>query len=107
MADETAVLVRHVASKHGDPVARIQDLADRAASLRGRVVALARTAVALDDGRRDRLARALSRATGREVDLEVIVDPEVLGGVVVRIGDEIIDGTVRRRLELALEQLAG
>ena len=106
-ADETAVLVRHVVTKHGDPVARIDKLADRAAMLRDRVVALARTAVALDDGRRDRLAQALSRATGRNVDLEVVVDPEILGGVVARVGDEIIDGTVRRRLELALERLAG
>jgi F-type H+-transporting ATPase subunit delta len=107
VTDETGVLVRHVVSKPGDPVARIQELADRAASLRNRVVALARTAVAIDDGRRDRLARALSRATGRDVDLEVVVEPEILGGVVARIGDEVIDGTVRRRLEMALEQLAG
>jgi F-type H+-transporting ATPase subunit delta len=71
------------------------------------VVVEARTAVELDRGRRDRLSRALSQVTGRDVDLEVIVDPTVVGGVMARVGDEIIDGTVRRRLELALEQLAG
>jgi F-type H+-transporting ATPase subunit delta len=63
--------------------------------------------VELDAERRRRLAGALSRLTGRDVDLEVIVDPAVVGGVTARIGDEVIDGTVRRRLELALEQLAG
>jgi F-type H+-transporting ATPase subunit delta len=41
------------------------------------------------------------------VDLQVVVDPEIMGGVIARVGDEVIDGTVRRRLELALEQLAG
>jgi F-type H+-transporting ATPase subunit delta len=88
-------------------VQRLDDLAERAAARRERVIVEAHTAVPLDDERRGRLADALARSLGREVDLEVIVDPSIVGGVVARVGDEVIDGTVRRKLELAMERLAG
>jgi F-type H+-transporting ATPase subunit delta len=104
-SEPTAVLVRDAVRKPGDPVERIQGLADRAAARRNRVVVEARTAVPLDDDRRARLSSALSAVTGRNVDLETVIDPEVVGGVMARVGDEVIDGTVRRKLELALEQL--
>ena len=78
---------------------------DRAAARQQRVVVEARSAVALDDERVRRLEEALSAATGRQVDVEVIVDPSVVGGVVARVGDEVIDGSVRRKLDLAREQL--
>jgi len=104
-SDATVTLVHVAISRPGDPVNRIQALADRAAARRDRVLVEARTAVELDDERRDRLAEALSHAAGRQVDLEVVVDPSVVGGVVARIGDELIDGTVRRKLELALEEM--
>jgi F-type H+-transporting ATPase subunit delta len=107
VAGQTMILLRHAVLKPGDPVRRIEALTDRAAARRNRVVVEARTAVELDPDRRERLAKALSKLTGRAVDLEVVVDPEIRGGVVARVGDEVIDGTVRRRLELALEQLAG
>src|ERR687892_532550 len=61
----------------------------------------------IDQGRaRDRLAEALERATGRKVELKVVVDPTVVGGVVAKVGDQVIDGSVRRRLELARERLS-
>jgi F-type H+-transporting ATPase subunit delta len=62
-------------------------------------VAEVRTAVSLDDTQRRRLADALSKATGKQVEVKVIVDPAVLGGVVARIGDTVIDGSVRSRIE--------
>ena len=65
----------------------------------------ARTAVPIDVQRQARLAEALSRTLGRHIDLEVVVDPAVVGGVVARFGDELIDGSVKRKLALALEQL--
>ena len=68
-------------------------------------VAEVRAAVPLDDGLRDRLASALSEATGKEVEVKVVVDPSVLGGVVARIGDTVIDGTVRHRLEQLKERI--
>jgi F-type H+-transporting ATPase subunit delta len=68
-------------------------------------VAEVRAAVPLDEGVRDRLANALSHATGKQVEVNVVVDPNVLGGVVARIGDTVIDGSVRRRLDQLKERL--
>ncbi|TMK85599.1 MAG: ATP synthase F1 subunit delta [Actinobacteria bacterium] len=55
----------------------------------------------------DRLATALSEATGKDVELRTLVDPSVIGGVVARVGDVVFDGSVKRKLEMAREQLAG
>jgi F-type H+-transporting ATPase subunit delta len=88
-----------------DPASALLDIAEMAARRRGRVVVEARTAVPIDVQRQARLAEALSRTLGRHIDLEVVVDPAVVGGVVARFGDELIDGSVKRKLELALEQL--
>ena len=85
---------------------RIADaLARMAAGRSQKVVAEVRTAVPLDEQRRARLTEALSKATGRHVDLKVLVDPSVIAGVVARVGDQVFDGSVRRRLELARQQL--
>lgn len=78
-----------------------------AADRRGRVVALVTTAVVLSDSQRERLSGALTRLYGRAVQLNVDVDPSVVGGVKVQIGDEIIDGTVSSRLEGARQALEG
>jgi F-type H+-transporting ATPase subunit delta len=77
----------------------------RAAEDRQHEVAEVRAAVNLDEGQRKRLAEALSNATGKQVEVKVIVDPTVLGGVVARIGDTVIDGTVRNRIEQLKGQL--
>ena len=50
-------------------------------------------------------ATALGRATGKDVEVKVVVDPTVLGGVVARVGDVVIDGSVRHRLEQLKEQI--
>ena len=68
------------------------------ASSGGRVVAQVRSAVALTDDQKSRLAAALSKSTGSEVEVVVDVDPAVLGGLVTQIGDTVIDGSVRHRL---------
>lgn len=84
----------------------VDELVALAAERRQSAVAEVRTAVPLDASHRDRLAEALERATGRKIELKVVVDPTVVGGVVARIGDQVIDGSVRRRLELARERLS-
>ena len=61
--------------------------------------------MALDDAQRGRIAEALSRATGKQVEVKVIVDESVLGGIVATIGDTVIDGTVRHRLDQLKEQI--
>jgi F-type H+-transporting ATPase subunit delta len=86
-----------------DTVAR--EWAEAAAARRDRVVAEVRSAVELDDRRRARLAEALTRVIGKPVVLQAIVDEAILGSVVVRVGDDLFDGSIRTRLEQAREAL--
>jgi F-type H+-transporting ATPase subunit delta len=83
----------------------VESLANLAAEERDRVLAEVRTAVDLDPQQRERLAEALARATGKRVDVKVVVDPSVIGGVYAKVGDQVIDGTVRRRLDELKELL--
>lgn len=83
----------------------IDRLVQRAAAEHDKVVAEVRSAVALDDDQRKRLAEALGRATGKSVEVKVVVDPSVLGGLVARVGDTVIDGTVRTRLDQLRETI--
>jgi F-type H+-transporting ATPase subunit delta len=76
----------------------VDRLLRRTASLTNRTVAEVRTAVELSDDQRKRLAESLKKATGKDVDIVVIIDPTVLGGVVTQIGDTVIDGSIRHRL---------
>ncbi|GAB2706967.1 F0F1 ATP synthase subunit delta [Kitasatospora kifunensis] len=85
----------------------LESFAKLAADRRGRVVALVTTAVPLSDGQRERLSGALAKLYGRPVLLNIDVDPTVVGGVRVQIGDEIIDGTVSSRLDGARQALEG
>lgn len=64
-----------------------------------RVQATVTTALPLDQDRAGRLGGALERYSGKAVRMKYDVDPEILGGVVVRIGSTVVDGTVRTRLE--------
>jgi F-type H+-transporting ATPase subunit delta len=78
-----------------------------AARTRGRVVALVRVAEPLAEDEEKRLVATLSAQYDRAVHLNTVVDPSVLGGVHVSVGDEVIDGTVSSRLEEAARRLAG
>jgi F-type H+-transporting ATPase subunit delta len=78
-----------------------------AAEARKSVVAEVRSAVPLVDKQREELADALSKATDKKVEVRVIVDPSVIGGIVAKIGDTVIDGSIRRRLEQLKEQVRG
>jgi F-type H+-transporting ATPase subunit delta len=89
-----------------DLPAIVDDFMGRVAAARRRAVAEVTSAVPLDDALRRRLAEALSHATGKDVEVHVIVDPDVLGGVRARIGDRVIDGTVRTRLRQLHEMLS-
>jgi F-type H+-transporting ATPase subunit delta len=84
----------------------VDELVAFAAERRNAAVAEVRTAVPLSDKQRDDLAKALEHATGKTVQLKVVVDPSVVGGVVARVGDQVIDGSIRKRLELAKERMS-
>lgn len=72
---------------------------------RGVVRAVVTTAVELDEERRRQVQQQLEQATGRLVVLDVQTDPAILGGMVLRIGDEMLDGSTRTRLRSLRSQL--
>jgi F-type H+-transporting ATPase subunit delta len=78
-----------------------------AAARRSASIATVRVAADLTESERSRLAEALGRQYGRQIQLNVIVDPKVVGGVRVDIGDEVIDGTIAARLDEAQRRIAG
>ena len=82
-----------------DLPAIVDKLVARAAAEKDKAVAEVRSAVPLTDDQKDRLAAALANATGKQVEVKVVVDPSVLGGLVATVGDTVIDGTVRSRLD--------
>lgn len=82
-----------------DLPAIVDTLVDRASSAKHLELAEVRSAVALTDDQKERLAAALANATGKQVNLKVVIDPTVLGGLVATVGDTVIDGTVRTRLD--------
>jgi F-type H+-transporting ATPase subunit delta len=77
----------------------VDRMVERAAEARQEIVAEVRSAIPLNDDQRNRLAAALAVRTGLKVSVKVIVDASVLGGLVVQVGDTIIDGSVRSRLD--------
>ncbi len=79
-------------------------LAELAAEAEGEVVAEVRAPLDLDADQLDRLTAALSKATGKRVQVKVIVDPSVIGGVVAKVGDTVLDGSVQSRFTELREQ---
>lgn len=90
---------------------QMTDIADAlvslAAAARSAVVAEARVAVPLTDHQQQQLTAALAQSSGSAVELKVIVDPDVVGGMVVKMGDTVIDGSVARRLAELRGRLTG
>ena len=76
----------------------VEALVAKAAATADKEVAEVRSAIELTDDQKTRLAAALAKATGKRVEVKVVVDPSLRGGVVSQIGDTVIDGSVRNRL---------
>jgi F-type H+-transporting ATPase subunit delta len=76
----------------------VDKLVALSASRTNRRIAEVRSAIPLDDDQKRRLAEALTASTGIDVEVVVVVDPSVVGGIVTQIGDTVIDGSVRSRL---------
>ena len=77
----------------------IRQLVEMSAAEASKEVAEVRSAVPLTDDQVKRLAGALGEATGKQVEVKVVVDPSVMGGIVAQVGDTVIDGSVRSRLD--------
>ena len=84
----------------------LEHVSQLAADARQMVVAEVRSAIPLDEKQQEELAASLSKATNKKVTVKVIVDPAVLGGVVAKVGDTVIDGSIRRRLDQLKEQVS-
>ena len=78
-----------------------------AARRRDELTALVTAAVSLSEQQRARLRSALEQHYGKSVTLQVVQDPTVMGGIRVQVGDEVVDGTVLRRLDEARRHVAG
>jgi len=81
-------------------------IGNRNASSQGRAVAEVRSAVALSEDQQRRLGEQLAKAVGTEVNVKVIVDPSVVGGLVATVGDKVIDGSVRTKLDRVKARLS-
>ena len=96
-----------VAGTHRTVAVAMEEYQKVAAAHRNRLVATVRVAREIGEADQQRLAGVLAGQYGRPVHLNVVVDPEVIGGMRVEIGDEVIDGTVSSRLDEARRRLAG
>jgi len=105
----TVAIVRHlVQNPRGRRIgAMLREAAAVVADQRGFQLATVTTAVPLSAAQRGRLEKSLNAASGRTVKLDTTVDPAVIGGVRVQLGDDVIDGSLLHRLENLKQRLAG
>jgi len=105
----TLVLITQVVEHpRGRPLSLALDMcAGVAAQRKEQLIAVVRSAVELSASQRRRLAGALSESYGHKIHLNVVLDPSVVGGMSVQIGDELIDGTAASRLAEVRRKLAG
>ena len=107
--DATLRLAREaVANPRGRSLDRaLEDYVRLAAERRQRLVAEVWSAIPLTSEQTDNLTAALARIYERDIQLQVIVDPKLMGGLTVRVGEEVIEGSVLHRLVIARRRVAG
>ncbi|GCB43157.1 F0F1 ATP synthase subunit delta [Streptomyces sp. NL15-2K] len=102
------LVTRLVAAPRGRSLeAGLESLSKLAAERRDRMVAVVTSAVPLSDPQKQRLGAALAKLYGRTMHLNLDVDSEVLGGIRVQVGDEVINGSIADRIEDAGRRMAG
>jgi F-type H+-transporting ATPase subunit delta len=103
-----ALIERAVLAPRGRTIERVlREFSEMAATRRERLIARVTSAVPLTEEQQGRLVESLRTATGRDIRLQLLVDPALVGGLTVRIGDEQIDGSVARHLSEARRRLTG
>lgn len=103
-----AIIALIVVAEHANELAEIaKAFGEESAKLREKEFAEIRSAVALDDETIARLTQALNQATGKELDVHVVVDESVIGGIVATVGDNVIDGSIKTRLTQLKETIDG
>ncbi len=105
----TLALLRHAVTsqRKRSILLAIDDLLEKAAARKERSVARVLSAVELSEQQVERLTAALSDMYDRPISVRTAIDPDVRGGLVVRIGDEVIDGSIATRLALARSSITG
>ena len=104
----TLALVRQAAAARTASFDKVlATFADEVAARRSRLLAEVRSTYPLTDGELGRISAALAKRYGREFHLNTVIDPDVVGGVRVSIGGDVIDGSISSRLEDARRLLAG
>ena len=99
-ATTTQLVSMLIGSGRGRDLPAIVDrVVARASTSKNQQVGEVRSAVPLSDDQLRRLTEGLERATGASINLKAVVDPSVLGGVVATVGDTVIDGSVRTRID--------
>ncbi len=101
-----SLAVHAVASRHRSVELALEEYQKLAADRQQRLVAVVRSAIDLSEDQRNRLSAALARQYGRDIHLNVVIDPEVLGGLRIELGDDVLDGTVATRLSEARRRIA-
>ena len=107
LASTLRLVEQAVAGTHRTVALAVAEYQKVAASVQGERVATVRSARPLDEGDQNRLRTALGRQYGRDIHLNLVVQPELIGGMRVEIGDDVIDGSVASRLDDARRKLAG
>jgi F-type H+-transporting ATPase subunit delta len=104
----TVALVKQAVAARRRPFElTLEDYVETAAARRDELVATVRAAYDLDLDQRQRLSTALQGVYGKTVHLNVVVEPTLLGGATIEIGDELIDSSVAGRLEQARRKMTG
>jgi F-type H+-transporting ATPase subunit delta len=105
----TLALLRHAvtSTRKRTILLAIDDLIERAAAHKERSIARVFSAVPLTSAQEQRLAATLAQMYGRPVSVRTAVEPSVRGGLIVRVGDEVIDGSIAARFAQARTALAG
>ncbi|MCW2832004.1 MAG: synthase subunit delta [Aeromicrobium sp.] len=108
VTDATLALATQAASARTASFEKVlATFGETAAARRSRLLAEVRVAYELGDAEKTRLGQALGKKYGRDVHLNIVVDPSILGGISVSVGDEVVDGSMSTRLEVARRRLAG
>jgi F-type H+-transporting ATPase subunit delta len=102
----TTLLALSDQDRAGRVVQIIEEFSAVAAASRQTVTGEVTAAIALDEATLNRLAGELSRVTGKNVRLLQRVDPSILGGAIIQVGEQIIDGSLRHKLDQIREKLA-
>lgn len=101
-----ALALQVIGRREKNAIDDITALSSEAAALQGRDVAKVKSAAALNDGQIEALAGKLERIYGRAMNIHAEVDPSLLGGMIIRVGDEVIDGSTSGKLERLRASLA-